>query len=444
MTPRNDQTDLPPVVGLLAEFDKPEALKAAAAGLRAAGYTRYDAFSPYPVHGLYEVLGRKRTVLPRLVLLGGIVGCLGAILLQWWTNAIDYPYLISGKPLFSLPANIPIAFELIILFGALAAFGGVVVLCNLPELYHPLFACAKFRQSTTDAFFLAVEASDPKFDETTTAALLASLGAVNSEIYRRPNTRRAIPGVIKATAVLLAAAALLPPLWIANVRYSRKSLPRIHPILDMDFQPKYLPQQYSPLFEDTRDMRPPVAGAVAVDALLDNEHLLRGEVKGRPTDTFPMPVTMKGMKRGQERFEIFCATCHGLAGDGDGITSQLAFDREEPKWVRPLSLHNSSVVEQPVGQWFRTITNGIRTMPSYRVQIPVEDRWAILLYVRALQRSRNATMKDVPEELRKQWKSVEQIDARTPKRQTLTTIRYGCPCRRFRWLRCWPWRGSSC
>ena len=182
----------------------------------------------------------------------------------------------------------------------------------------------------------------------------------------------------------------------------------------MDFQPKYLPQQYSPLFEDTRDMRPPVAGTVAFDALLDHEHLLRGEVKGRPAKTFPVPVTLQMMKRGQERFGIFCATCHGLAGDGDGITSQLAFDREEPKWVRPLSLHNSSVIEQPVGQLFAAITNGIRTMPSYRVQIPVEDRWAILLYVRALQRSRNATMKDVLEERRKQLKLVEPIDGKSP------------------------------
>jgi len=414
MTPIDDQTDSPPIVGILARYDGPEALKTAAAGLRAEGYARYEAYSPYPIHGLYEVMGRKRTVLPRLVLAGGIAGCLGALLLQWWTNAVDYPYLISGKPLFSLPANIPITFELIILLGALAAFGGALVFCNLPELYHPLFGCAKFRQSTTDAFFLAVEAADPKFDETGTADLLRSLGAGSAEIYRRPRTRRDIPGAVKATAVLLAAVALLPPLWIANIRYARKSSPRIHMILDMDFQPKYLPQQYSPLFEDTRDMRPPVAGAVAVDAPIDNAHLIRGEVDGKPADTFPMPVTLELIDRGRQRYGIFCATCHGLAGDGDGIASQLAFEREEPKWVRPLSLHNASVLGQPVGQLFKTITEGIRTMPGYRAQVPVEDRWAILLYVRALQRSRNATMQDVPEELRKHLKPVEQSDANTP------------------------------
>jgi mono/diheme cytochrome c family protein len=414
MTPLTDKTDSPPVVGLLAEFAGPEALKTAAACLRAAGYRRYEAFSPYPIHGLHAAIGRKRNLLPWLVLAGGIFGCLGAMLLQWWTNAVDYPYWMSGKPVFSLPADIPVAFELIILFGALAAFVGVLLLNNLPKLYDPLFGCAKFRRATTDGFFLAVDAADPKFDVPGTADLLRSLGAESAEAYHQPSTSRDIPGFVKATAVLLAAISLLPPLWIAKFRYARKASPRIHVLEDMDFQPKYLPQQYSPLFEDTRDMRPPVAGVVAADAIIDDPHLIAGEVDGKPAKTFPMPVTSKMMQRGRQRYAIFCATCHGLSGDGDGMTSQLAFEREEPKWVRPLSLHSPSVVEQPVGQLFKTISNGIRTMPSYRSQIPVEDRWAIILYVRALQRSGAATMKDVPEALRKYLKPVEQSNARTP------------------------------
>jgi mono/diheme cytochrome c family protein len=400
MMSENNHTDSLQVAGILAEFEGPEALKAAVAGLREAGYTRYEAYSPYPVHGIASVMGRKRSVLPWLVLVGGIAGCLGALVLQWWTNAVDYPYLISGKPLFSLPANIPITFELIILLGALAAFGGALALCNLPELYHPLFQSAQFRRVTTDAFFVSVDATDPHFHEIATADLLLSLGARNKEVYRHPTNAAGIPSFLKAFVVLLAALALLPPLWIANIRYSRKTSPRIHPILDMDFQPKYLPQQYSPLFADTRDMRPPVAGAVAVDERIGNAHLVRGLLGGRPAQDFPVPVSMEMIERGRQRYGIFCATCHGLAGDGDGITSQLAFQREEPKWVKPLSLHETSVAGQPVGQLFQTITGGIRTMPSYRVQIPVEDRWAIILYMRALQRSRNAAMKDVPEELR--------------------------------------------
>lgn len=401
MTRVDHPTDSAPTAGILAEFDGPEALKAAAAGLRAAGYARYEAHSPYPVHGLHAVMPPKRVVLPWLVLAGGIAGCAAALVLQWWTNAVDYPYLISGKPLFSLPANIPIAFELIILLAGVAAFGGALVLCNLPDLYHPLFGCARFLRVTTDAFFLAVDAADPRFDETATADLLRSLGAGSTEAYRPPRTRRDIPGLVTAGAVLLAALALLPLLWIANVRFARKAAPRVHLVLDMDFQPKYLPQQHSPWFEDGRAMRPPVAGAVAADAPIGGERLLSGEVDGRPAKAFPMPVSSAMLQRGRGRYDIFCATCHGLAGDGDGITSQLAFEREEPKWVRPVSLHDAPVRQQPVGQLFGTVSNGIRTMPGYGAQIPVEDRWAIVLYLRALQRSQNATMDDVPEKLRK-------------------------------------------
>jgi mono/diheme cytochrome c family protein len=406
MTQQTNQNDSPKVAGILAEFDGPDALKAAAAGLRAAGYARYEAYSPYPVHGLSSVMGGNRSILPWLVLAGGLAGCLGALLLQWWTNAVDYPYWISGKPVFSLPANIPVTFELIILFGALAAFGGVMALCNLPELYHPLFQCAEFRRVTTDAFFLSVEAADPRFDASATAELLRSLGAKGTEVYRQSADAPGVPGVLKAAVALVAALALLPPLWILQVRHTRKALPRIHPILDMDFQPKYLPQQFSPLFADTRDMRPPVAGTVAVDQRIDEAHLLRGQVDGRPASDFPMPVSMEIMQRGRQRYGIFCATCHGLAGDGDGITSQVAFKREEPKWVKPRSLHEAAVVGQSAGQLFQTITGGVRTMPSYRVQIPIEDRWAITLYVRALQRSRDATINDVPKELRQHLKQV--------------------------------------
>ena len=147
-------------------------------------------------------------------------------------------------------------------------------------------------------------------------------------------------------------------------------------------------------------MRPPVAGTIAVDQAVSDEHLLLGKTAAGPATTFPMPVNHELMTRGRQRYDIYCATCHGLAGDGDGITSQLAFEREERGWIPPLSLHNPSVRDQAVGQLFETISQGVRKMPSFRSQIPVEDRWAIVLYVRALQRSRNATIQDVPEHLR--------------------------------------------
>ncbi len=416
MDKTTNNTDSPQVAGLLAEFDGPKALKAAAAAVREAGYTRFEAYSPFPVHGIDAAMGRRRTRLPWLVLGGGMAGGIGALLLQWWTNATSYstelqgyPFVISGKPLFSLPASIPVAFELIILLAALAAFVGGLALSGLPEFFHPLFRSAKFRRVSTDAFCLSIEAADPKFDESATAEFLQSVGAGSSEVILQPASQRKLPGLLTGGVAVLMALALLPPLAIATYRYTKKTSPRLHPIADMDAQPNYLPQQASPLFADGRAMRLPIAGTIAVDQDLDDDHLLLGQINGQPATTFPMPVTPDLMQRGRERYDIFCATCHGLAGDGDGMTSKRAWDREEPKWVRPLSIHIETVRQQPVGQLFQTITKGgSTTMPSYASQIPVRDRWAIVLYLRALQRTRNATLDDIPDEQQEIRKQLEQ------------------------------------
>lgn len=102
------------------------------------------------------------------------------------------------------------------------------------------------------------------------------------------------------------------------------------------------------------------------------------------------------MKRGQQRFNIYCSTCHGLEGYGDGLVSRRAAQLEQPTWVKPLSLHDEPVQQQPVGKLFRTITHGIRKMPGYGSQVSPADRWAIVLYIKALQRAKNASASDVP------------------------------------------------
>jgi len=172
------------VWGLLAEFTDAAELIEAARKVRDAGYTRWDSFAPFAVHGLDTAMGIHKTVLPRLVLLGGAAGCLSGILLQWWTNAVDYPFLISGKPLFGWPAAVPIAFELTILFAAFAALFGMLGLNGLPRLHHPLFTSERFRRVTTDRFFIAIEADDPRFDSGETRRFLTQLGAAVVEEVR--------------------------------------------------------------------------------------------------------------------------------------------------------------------------------------------------------------------------------------------------------------------
>ncbi len=172
------------VWGLLAEFTDAGDLIEAARKVRDAGYTRWDSFAPFAVHGLDTAMAIRKTALPGLVLLGGMLGCLAGILLQWWTNAVDYPFLISGKPLFGWPAAVPIAFELTILFAAFAALFGMLGLNGLPQLYHPLFTSERFRRVTTDRFFIAIEAGDPRFDPGETRRFLEGLGAVAVEEVR--------------------------------------------------------------------------------------------------------------------------------------------------------------------------------------------------------------------------------------------------------------------
>jgi len=158
------------------EIETVDGLLAAAECVRDAGYTRWDAHSPFPVHGLNDAMGLRPTRLPWLVLTAGAIGVAFGLGLQYYTNAVDYKYIISGKPIFSLPANIPPTLELTILFAALAAFVGMIALNGLPQWYHALFTRPRFRRVTADRFFISIEATDPQFDPVRTRALLESLG----------------------------------------------------------------------------------------------------------------------------------------------------------------------------------------------------------------------------------------------------------------------------
>ncbi|HOX24699.1 MAG TPA: DUF3341 domain-containing protein [Candidatus Krumholzibacteria bacterium] len=162
--------------GLLVEFEDPRRLVAACARVRDAGYRRWDAHTPFPIHGMDEAMGLRGTRLPWIILGGGVTGLGAALLMIWWMNAVDYPFVIAGKPLFGLPAAVPVAFELTVLLSAFAAFFGMWLSNGLPRLHHPLFGSERFRRATSDRFFIVIEAADPQFDRARTRTLLESLG----------------------------------------------------------------------------------------------------------------------------------------------------------------------------------------------------------------------------------------------------------------------------
>ena len=168
----------PTLYGLMAEFDNPSALVAAAERARLAGYRRMDAYSPIPIEELSEALGLRRTKLPLLVLLGGIGGCLGGFGLQYWASALQYPMNVGGRPFNSWPQFIPVTFETTVLGAALTCFVGMWALNKLPQPYHPVFNVPAFARASTDRFFLVIETADPRFDRDTTWRFLEDLRPV--------------------------------------------------------------------------------------------------------------------------------------------------------------------------------------------------------------------------------------------------------------------------
>ena len=168
-------TRRPPIYGLMAEFNDPNELVAAARSARDVGYRQLDAYTPFPIEELHEALGSHHTRLPLVVLLGGLAGCVGGYGLQYWASAIAYPLNVAGKPLHSWPAFIPVTFECTILGAALAAVLGMLALNGLPMPYHPVFNVPRFALASRNRFFLCIEAKDPKFDLEGTRRFLETL-----------------------------------------------------------------------------------------------------------------------------------------------------------------------------------------------------------------------------------------------------------------------------
>lgn len=444
----------PRLAGVIAEFDRPETLLTAAASIRDAGYSRWDTYTPFPVHGIDVAMGVQRTILPWIVLVGGLTGTVLAVGMQYYMNAsawaeyavgwpfAGYQYPISGKPYWSLPANIPIAFELTVLLAAFCAFFGMLALNRLYHFYNPMFKVERFRRVTTDRFFLAIDSGDPKFNAQELPSVLRGIGALNVDECWDDEPRR-VPGGFAIVGLVLFALALVPPALVMRQRSVTFDIERIHPVQDMDFQPKFKSQQRNVFFADNREMRPNVTGTIARGHLQGGDDFYLGISPGQAMaslqqpapeaaggaggegggnsapggaeqnpqgddasqasmpaagmnenqewiDDVPIPVTEELMLRGRERYQIYCAPCHGLGGYGDGIVNQRALALKAPTWVPVPSLHSVQTRNRADGYIYRAITDGVRKMPAYGSQIMPADRWAIVVYVRALQRSQGA------------------------------------------------------
>ena len=398
MAEENTTEENTKLIGLLAQFDDPDSLIEACDQCRQSGFTKTDAYTPFPLHGIDAALGIKRSILPFIVLCVGITGLFIGLGLQFFanSNAFDeispfkgYGFYIGGKPIFSVPANIPVTFEIIVLSSAFATFLGMWGLNRLPMFSNPLHRISRFKRATNDKFFLMIDAVDAKFDRAATESKMTSWGAVAIEEVHQDLSDTTLPKWLSMTGVLLAILLLLPPIMIFRAKGMVNRDTRLHFNPDMDWQTKFKSQTVGPitddesnphLFSDIRAMRQPVVGSVLYGHLDADSKFFKGlkpETKYVPGEEkpedyvteFPEGVVIDKnlLARGKQRFEIYCSVCHGYAGQGDGLVNQRAVALSQSgkaTWTAAKSLHDPVVKDpkqNPVGRLLtRSLTGAER------------------------------------------------------------------------------------
>jgi len=369
------------IYGIAALFNKPDDIITAASKIADSGYTKWDVNTPYPVHGMDNAMKLKPSKLGFVTLFFGLSGTTIALLLMWYTLSVDYPLVIGGKPFFALPAFIPVTFELTVLLATVSTIVAMFAFFfGLPNNDHPINDTNYIKKVSVDHFGVIIEASDPKFSQTTVEQLLKSLNPVSIEvIYQKEKIR--YPIFEKKFIMFLVVVAVIVS---AGTYVTLDKLMFLLPFNWMMDQAKIIPQSRTELFQDERGMRAPVEGTVARGFL---PYPFKGVDEPPEFLSNPLIPTKQNLELGKKKFLTFCSPCHGNFGDGDS--------RLRGQFPNPPSLHSERIRNFEDGHIYHVITNGKNVMPSYAAQIDCEERWAIVNYIRVLQRSKNASDKDL-------------------------------------------------
>ena len=367
------------VVGL---FNSPDALLKAIHHVKAHKLGRLETYTPYPVHGIDEALELRRSPLGGMVLVMGILGAVTALGFQYWISAVDYPIVTGGKPPWSWEAFVPIMFEVMVLFATFTAGLGMLLLLNkLPFFGHPLLGSKAIRSITRDRFALAVEA-DPELDAEAARAALLEAGATEIEVLPAPDRAPFLTSdfILRTLGGILAAC-----LVSGFVMYwAIKLFPVLPPMSDMQDQPRLGAQQGNAFFKDGRGMRMPVQGTIA-RGHLPSATGTQDEAAALPN---PLPRTKEVFAQGKAAYMDRCAVCHGAVGNGVGsLTAAYG--------AKPANLQSQQFRDYADGQIYWAIVNGKNAMPSQAADLTEEQRWAVVHYVRALQRAQNAKDEDL-------------------------------------------------
>ncbi|HQY19975.1 MAG TPA: DUF3341 domain-containing protein [Ignavibacteria bacterium] len=372
--------------GKAALYNTPNEITEAAAVVAGKGYKKFDIYTPYPLHGMDTAMGLPPPKIGYVSFIMGITGTILALVMMIWMSSIDYPNIIGGKPFFGLPGAIPITFESTVLLCGIATVLGLLILFSkMPKLNSPLNDTDFMKHVTSDKFGLVIETGDEMYIEDEVLNLFSKTNAyeVQDIYFRESNLTKKTPLFDKKFTMAI----IITGLMTAGVAYVTLNyvLYETVPFNWMWQQGRIDAQSKSDFFPNQSGMRPPVEGTVA-------RGFVPYEYQGMPDSVVkllsnPVPVTVKSLERGQDRFNIYCSPCHGYTGDGDG--------RLRDQFPKPPSLHNEKVKNWPDGNIFHVMTNGQNVMPSYSEQVSKEDRWAIVNYIRALQRAKDASEEDL-------------------------------------------------
>lgn len=366
-------------------FDTPDEITHAADEVVKAGYTKFDVHTPYPVHGMDHAMKLRQSRIGFFAFAFGAMGTLTAVSFISWVTLSDYPLVIGGKPFWSWPAFVPVSFELTVLLASVVStLVMIIIYFKFPNVSHPLHDTPYMKAVSADKFGINIESVDPKFDEARVIELLRKLGAKNvAPIYYDVVCITDRPGLFepKFVSILVAVALVVS----GTTYFTLNKVLYWEPFNWMMDQTKLKAQKPSELFKDGIGMRPPVEGTVA-------RGFFPYPFKGQPDSAGkyllnPLMPTKEVIERGRAKYLTFCSPCHGNFGRGD---SRLA-----GQFPNPPTLHSDKVRNWPDGSIYHVITEGQNVMPSYAPQIARDDRWAIIDYIRVLERAHNAQEADL-------------------------------------------------
>jgi hypothetical protein len=367
--------------GLTALFTKPDDIINAASKVAAKGYTKWDVNTPYPVHGMDGAMKLKSSKLGYVTLGFGLSGTAFALLLMWFTLSVDYQLVIGGKPFFALPAFIPVTFELTVLLATVSTVVAMLAFFfGLPANYHALYDTEYMKKVSLDRFGIVIEASDPKFDEVKVTELFKSLNPESVALVYEKETVR-YPVFEPKFITFLVSVAIVVSL---GTYVTLNKLMFLDPFNWMMEQDKINPQSRTDLFDDERGMRTPVEGTIARGFI---PYLYKGIDEPANYLSNPLIPSEKNLMLGKKKYLTYCSPCHGNYGDGDS--------RLRGQFPNPPTIHSNRIRNFEDGRIYHVITNGKNVMPAYAAQVSREERWAIVNYIRVLQKAKNATSEEL-------------------------------------------------